>query len=71
MNYTQFAAEDPVPDAYDLNGFMQALSHGPAYFHSGDATGYYTSMIHFPDQKTTITWAVNGNYGRLDHVTFQ
>jgi D-alanyl-D-alanine carboxypeptidase len=26
-------------------------------------------MLYFPEQKTTITWAVNGNYGKLNNIT--
>jgi D-alanyl-D-alanine carboxypeptidase len=42
---------------------------GPAYMHSGDAIGYFASMVYFPEQEVTITWAVNGNYGKVDQFT--
>jgi D-alanyl-D-alanine carboxypeptidase len=34
--------------------------------HSGDAIGYYANMIYFPDDSTTIVYAVNSNYGKID-----
>jgi len=39
---------------------------GMAYFHSGDAIGYYCNMMYFPDDGTTIVYASNGNYGKID-----
>jgi D-alanyl-D-alanine carboxypeptidase len=26
-------------------------------------------MVYFPEQEVTITWAVNGNYGKVDQFT--
>jgi hypothetical protein len=49
--------------------YKTSFGHGPAYLHSGDAIGYFASMVHFPIQNTTITWAVNGNYGKIDDHT--
>jgi D-alanyl-D-alanine carboxypeptidase len=54
---------------YGLGIFRILTDHGPAYLHSGDAIGYYASMVYFPDQQVTISWAVNGNYGKLDDLT--
>lgn len=55
---------------YYGNGIFKIdTSFGPAYMHSGDAIGYYACMVYFPEQQTTITWAVNGNYGSLDQFT--
>jgi D-alanyl-D-alanine carboxypeptidase len=54
---------------YGLGIFKIDTSYGPAYMHSGDAIGYYACMVYFPDQQTTITWAVNGNYGSIDAFT--
>ncbi len=34
--------------------------------HSGDAIGYYANMLHFPADSTTIVYAVNSNYGKID-----
>jgi D-alanyl-D-alanine carboxypeptidase len=42
---------------------------GDAYFHSGDAIGYYACMAYFPSRATTICLAVNGNYGKIDEFT--
>ncbi|HNR74247.1 MAG TPA: hypothetical protein PKH83_00225, partial [Cyclobacteriaceae bacterium] len=39
---------------------------GIAYMHSGDAIGYYANMLYFPDDGTTIVYAVNSNYGKID-----
>jgi D-alanyl-D-alanine carboxypeptidase len=54
--------------SYGLGLFQIETQHGPAYIHSGDAIGYFASMVHFPQQDITISWAVNGNYGTLDDV---
>lgn len=51
---------------YGLGIFQIETDFGPAYLHSGDAIGYFASMVYFPDRKTTITWAVNANYGKID-----
>lgn len=67
-----------APDEQDSEGFETffglgifkiTTDFGPAYLHSGDAIGYYASMVYFPDQYTVITWAVNGNYGKIDKFT--
>lgn len=54
---------------YGLGIFRIETGYGPAYIHSGDAIGYFASMVYFPEQKVTITWAVNGNYGSLDQFS--
>ncbi|SDM31943.1 serine hydrolase domain-containing protein [Kriegella aquimaris] len=54
---------------YGLGIFLIETDSGPAYLHSGDAIGYFASMVYFPNQKTTITWAVNANYGKIDDIT--
>lgn len=51
---------------YGLGIFKIETIYGDAYLHSGDAIGYSASMVYFPAQKTTIVWAVNGNYGKID-----
>ena len=57
------------PIAYGLGIFKMETEWGDAYFHSGDAIGYYANMVYFPEQETTICWAVNGNYGKIDDFT--
>ncbi|MCB0745621.1 MAG: beta-lactamase family protein, partial [Ignavibacteriae bacterium] len=57
------------PISYGLGIFKMETQWGDAYFHSGDAIGYYANMVHFPDQNVTITWATNGNYGKLDDIS--
>jgi D-alanyl-D-alanine carboxypeptidase len=57
------------PVYYGLGIFMMETPWGQGYFHSGDAIGYYASMVYFPKEETTITWAVNGNYGAIDEYT--
>lgn len=52
--------------AYGLGIFKMKTAHGTCYFHSGDAIGYYASMLYFPADSTTLVWAVNSNYGKLD-----
>lgn len=57
---------DFFPIATGLGIFKINTSWGEAYQHSGDAIGYYASIVYFPAIKTTIVWAVNGNYGKID-----
>lgn len=61
---------EPDPEFYDmwygLGIFKMDTPYGIAYFHSGDAIGYYCNMIYFPDDGTTIVYASNGNYGKID-----
>lgn len=54
---------------YGLGIFKMETPFGPAFFHSGDAVGYYANMVFFPDQNTTVAWAANGNYGKIDEFT--
>jgi D-alanyl-D-alanine carboxypeptidase len=57
------------PLYYGLGIFKMETPWGEAYFHSGDAIGYYACMVYFPERATTICWAVNGNYGQIDEFT--
>lgn len=59
---------EAFPTSYGLGLFQIETRHGPAYIHSGDAIGYFATMVHFPQQDLTVAWAVNGNYGALDEV---
>ena len=63
--------QDPgfFPIYYGLGIFKMDTPWGEAWFHSGDAIGYYAAMTYFPDRQTFITWAVNGNYGKIDEST--
>lgn len=55
---------------YGLGIFRMDTPFGTAYFHSGDAIGYYANMIFLPGDSTTIVYAVNSNYGKIDeHVS--
>lgn len=65
----QEQADEVFETAYGLGIFKIETDYGPAYLHSGDAIGYFASMVHFPIQNVTITWTVNGNYGSLDIYT--
>lgn len=62
---------DPAffPIHYGLGIFRMDTPWGEAWFHSGDAIGYYAIMLYFPAQQTYIAWAVNGNYGKVDAFT--
>lgn len=51
---------------YGLGIFKMATPRGVAYFHSGDAIGYYANMMYFPEDGTTLVYAVNSNYGKID-----
>ncbi len=53
---------------YGLGIFRIHTPYGMAYIHSGDAIGYFATMIYFPQQKVTLSWAGNGNYGKLDAI---
>ena len=59
---------DGFETSFGLGIFKIETNFGPAYLHSGDAIGYFASMVYFPNQKTTITWAVNANYGKMDEI---
>lgn len=54
------------PISYGLGIFKIETDKGIAYMHSGDAVGYYANMLYFPDDSTTIVYAVNSNYGKID-----
>lgn len=54
------------PISYGLGIFRIETDKGIAYMHSGDAVGYYANMLYFPDDSTTIIYAVNSNYGKID-----
>lgn len=54
---------------YGLGLFKMKTKFGDTYMHSGDAIGYYASMLYLPDYDSYICWAVNGNYGKIDEFT--
>ena len=54
--------------AYGLGIFRYSTEKGDIYGHSGDAIGYYAIMLYDPQTGTSISWAVNGNYGKLDAI---
>lgn len=54
------------PISYGLGIFKIETPKGIAYMHSGDAIGYYANMIYFPSDSTTVVYAVNSNYGKID-----
>ena len=56
------------PISYGLGIFKIETNKGIAYMHSGDAIGYFASMIYFPSDRTTIVYAVNSNYGKIDQL---
>jgi D-alanyl-D-alanine carboxypeptidase len=58
--------KDFFPISYGLGIFKIETDKGIAYMHSGDAVGYYANMIYFPSDNTTIVYAVNSNYGKID-----
>ncbi|HLW62395.1 MAG TPA: serine hydrolase domain-containing protein [Flavobacterium sp.] len=51
---------------YGLGIFKMITPKGECYFHSGDAIGYYANMMYFPEDSTTVVYAVNSNYGKID-----
>ncbi len=54
------------PISYGLGIFKIETNWGTAYMHSGDAIGYYANMLYFIDDGTTIVYAANSNYGKID-----
>lgn len=54
------------PISYGLGIFKIETAKGIAFMHSGDAIGYYANMLYFPSDSTTIVYAVNSNYGKID-----
>ena len=60
---------DAFTTHYGHGIFQIETEYGPAYIHSGDAIGYFASMVYFPNQKITITWAINANYGMIDRYS--
>jgi D-alanyl-D-alanine carboxypeptidase len=50
---------------YGLGIFKIETDKGIAYMHSGDAVGYYTNMLYYPGDSTTIVYSVNSNYGKI------
>ncbi len=65
----------PLPDnpefyktSCGLGIFRAETEYGIAYFHSGDAIGYYANMMYFPETGVSISWQTNGNYGTLDKL---
>ncbi len=54
------------PISYGLGIFRIETPKGIAYMHSGDAIGYYANMLYFPSDSTTVIYAVNSNYGKID-----
>ncbi len=57
---------DFFPIFYGLGIFKIETPGGIAYMHSGDAIGYYANMLYFPADSTTIIYAANSNYGKID-----
>ena len=60
--------KDGFETFYGLGIFRITTDYGPAYLHSGDAIGYFASMVYFPDQDVALSWATNANYGKLDDI---
>ena len=54
------------PISHGLGIFQIQTNEGVAYIHSGDAIGYFASMIYFPNQDIAISYAANSNYGKID-----
>lgn len=59
-------ATDFFPIEYGLGIFKIETPFGVAYMHSGDAIGYYANIMYFPQDSTTLVYAVNSNYGKID-----
>lgn len=63
---------DFFPISYGLGIFKIETPKGIAYIHSGDAIGYYAHIMYFPSDSSTIVYATNSNYGKIDqHISSQ
>ncbi len=51
---------------FGLGIFKLHTPYGLAWFHSGDAIGYFANVFYFPATGTTVSWMTNGNYGTID-----
>ena len=58
--------EEFFPISYGLGIFKIETDFGMAYMHSGDAIGYFATMLYFPSDQRTIVYAANSNYGKID-----
>lgn len=61
-------AVDFFPISYGLGIFKIETSKGIAYMHSGNAIGYDANMFYFPSDSTTIVYASNSNYGKIESL---
>lgn len=68
LNWKTPKEQDPefFPIHYGLGIFKMETPEGIAYFHSGDAIGYYANMIYLPADSSAVVYAVNSNYGKID-----
>ena len=69
VRYPRQSEDGGYLTGFGLGIFAVDTEYGVAYLHSGDAVGYFATMVHFPSQKVTVAWAANGNYGSLDELT--
>lgn len=53
---------------YGLGIFRYHTPNGIWLGHSGDAIGYYAVFLYHPQTETSVSWATNGNYGKLDEL---
>lgn len=54
---------------YGLGMFRYETDRGDYWYgHSGDAIGYYATVLYHPASGSVVSWAVNGNYGKLDRL---
>lgn len=58
--------DDFYPTKFALGIFSIETPFGTAWLHSGDAIGYYATVMYFPSKGITISWMANGNYGFID-----
>lgn len=68
LSWRQPQTSDPdfFSVAYGLGIFKIETPQGTAYMHSGDAIGYYATMLYFPSDGTVVVYAANSNYGKID-----
>lgn len=71
LNWKAPKESDPefFPIHYGMGIFKMDTQVGEVYFHSGDAIGYYANMMYLPEQNIYVSYAVNGNYGKIDEAT--
>ncbi len=60
--------EDFFPIKHASGIFKIQTPYGEAWMHSGEAIGYFATILYFPAKDVTISWMTNGYYGSLEKL---